>query len=168
MVEPNPLFSCGPRNTQTGGKAATSLNESRAGKKKPRCSSDCIQNPEAIFLRAGIELRARMIDGIADHGNRGYRSFPGGGKSKERCGLHLDREGALASPLIELSFGFAVRGVRRPHLAGADGPPSGEQLPLKKRNHPRVARDLTAWWQVVIRGSLIPNGAGCHYQTREG
>src|SRR6266478_2979581 len=98
-----------------------------------------------------------MVDGIADHGNRGHRSLPGEAKGKKRCGLHFDRECALLCPSIELCFGFAVRGIRRPYLARADGPSGGDQLPLEKRDHRRLARDLTVWRQVVIRSSLVTN-----------
>src|SRR5579863_2822091 len=108
-----------------------------------------------------------MIDGIADHGNRGYRSLPGDAKGKERCGLHLDGEYALPGPFIELCFGFAVRGIRSPHLAAADGPSGGDQLPLEKRDHRRLARDFAAWREVVIGSSLVTNRAGCHNETRE-
>jgi len=38
-----------------------------------------------------------MINGIADHGNRGYGSLPGYAKGKKRCGLHLDREYTFGS-----------------------------------------------------------------------
>src|SRR6266478_5161162 len=108
-----------------------------------------------------------MIDGIADHGNRGYRSLPGDAKGKKRGGLHLDCECALPGPLTELCFGFAVRGIRRPQLTRADGPSGGDQLALKKRNHRRLASDLTVRRQIVIRSSLVTNRAGCHHQTRE-
>src|SRR5260370_42127246 len=108
-----------------------------------------------------------MVDGIADHGNRGYRSLPCEAKGKKRCGLHLDREYALLGPFIELRFGLAVRGIRRPHLTRADGPSRGDQLPLEKRNHRRLARDLPVWRQVVIRSSLVTNRAGCPHETRD-
>src|SRR6266481_1535129 len=108
-----------------------------------------------------------MIDGIADHGNRGYGSSSGDAKGKKRCGLHLDREYALPGPFIELRFGLAVRGIRRPHLTRADGPSGGDQLPLEDRDQRRLARDLTIWRQVVIRSSLVTNRAGCHHETRE-
>src|ERR1700694_1694925 len=108
-----------------------------------------------------------MIDGIADHGNRGDGSLPGYAKGKKRCGLHLDREYALLGPSIELRFSLAVRGIRRPHLTRAHGPSGGDQLPLEKRDHRWLARDLSVWRQVVIRGSLITNRAGCHHKARE-
>src|SRR6266851_7607952 len=108
-----------------------------------------------------------MINGIAYHGNRGYGSLPSDAKSKKRCGLHLDRKGALPGPFIELCFGFAVRGICRPYLTRADGPSGGDQLPLEKRDHRRFARDLAVWRQVVIRSSLVTNRAGSHYKTRE-
>src|SRR6267154_2866612 len=87
--------------------ALSQLNGSRGGEKRSGCTSDPLENSQAILLGAGIELRSRKIGGIADHGNRGYRSLPGDAKSKKRCGLHLDREYALPGPLIELHFGFA-------------------------------------------------------------
>src|SRR6202158_6046516 len=108
-----------------------------------------------------------MIDGIADHGNRGYGSLPGDAKGKKRCGLQLDREYALPGPFIELRLGLAIRGIRRPHLTRADGPSRGDQLPLEKRDHRRLARDLIVWRQVVIRSSLVTNRAGCLHKTRE-
>src|SRR6266478_4365232 len=108
-----------------------------------------------------------MIDGIAHHGNRAYGSLSGDTKSKKRCGLHLDREYAIPGPFIELRFGLSVRGIRRPHLPRADGPSRGDQLPLEKRNHRRLARDHSVWRQVVIRGSLVTNRAGCHHKARE-
>src|SRR5229473_4984258 len=108
-----------------------------------------------------------MIDGVADHGNRGHGSMPGYAKGKKRCGLHFDREYALPGPFVELRFGLAVRGIRRPHLTRADGPSSGDQLPLEKRDHRRLARDLAVWRQVVIGSSLVANSAGCYHETRE-
>ena len=108
-----------------------------------------------------------MIDGIADHGNRGYGSLPGYAKGKKRCGLHLDREYALPGPLIELRLGLAIRGIRRPHLTRADGPSGGNQLPLEKWDDRRLARDLSVWRQVVIGSSLVTNRAGCHHETWE-
>src|SRR6266403_5970099 len=98
-----------------------------------------------------------MINGIADHGNRGYRSLPGDAKGKKRCGLPLDREHALPGPFMELCLGLAIRGIRRPHLTRADGPSGGDQLPLEKRDHRRLARDLNVWRQVMIRSSLVTN-----------
>src|SRR6267154_3538904 len=108
-----------------------------------------------------------MIDGVADHGNRGHGSLPGYAKGKKRGGLHLDREYALPGPFIELRLSLAIRGIRRPHLTRADCPSGGDQLPLEKGDHPRLARDLTVWRQVVIRSSLVTNRAGCHHETRE-
>src|SRR5260370_17321162 len=98
-----------------------------------------------------------MIDGVADHGNGGHGSLPGYAKGKKRCGLHLDREYALFGPFIELRLGLAIRGIRRPHLTRADGPSGGDQLPLEKRDHYRLARDLTVWRQLVITPSLLTN-----------
>src|SRR5258708_22745936 len=108
-----------------------------------------------------------MIEGVDDNRNRGYGSLLGDAKGKKRCGLHFDREYALPGPFVELRFGLAVRGIRRPHLARADGPSSGDQLSLEKRNHRRLARDLTVWRQVVIGSSLVTNRAGCYHETRE-
>src|SRR4029077_4791481 len=108
-----------------------------------------------------------MIDGIADHGNRGYGSLPGYAKGKKRCGLHLDREYALPGPFLELRPGLAIMVFCRPPLTGADGPSGGDQLPLEKRDHRRLALDLTVWRQVVIGSSLVTNRAGRHPQTRE-
>src|SRR5438876_1685615 len=72
-----------------------------------------------------------------------------------------------SGPFIELRLGLAIRGIRRPHLTRADGPSGGDQLPLEKRDHRRLACDLIVWRQVVIRSSLVTNRAGCHHETRE-
>src|SRR5260370_7906205 len=107
-----------------------------------------------------------MIDGVADHSNRGYGSLLGDAKGKKRCGLHFDREYALPGPFVELRFGLAVRGIRRPHLARADGQSSGDQLSLEKRNHRRLARDLTVSRQVVIGSSLATNPPAPYHPPR--
>src|ERR1035437_5952251 len=108
-----------------------------------------------------------MIDGIADHRNRGYASLPRDAKSKERRRLHLDREYALTGPLFQLHFGFTVRGIRRPHLTRADGPSGRDQLPLEKEGYRRLARDLTRWWQVVVGSSLVTNRTRRHDEAWE-
>src|SRR6266513_2249542 len=99
--------------------------------------------------------------------SRQHRFLTLASPGKKRCGLHLDRKYTLPGPFIELCFGFAVRGIRRPHLTRADGPSGGDQLPHEKRDHRGLARDFTVWRQVVIGRSLVTNRARCHHETRE-
>src|SRR5260370_11010369 len=102
-----------------------------------------------------------MIDGVADHGNRGHGSLPGYAKGKKRCGLHLNREYALPGPFIELRLGLAVRSIRRPHLTRAYGPSGGDLLPLEKRVHFRLSWYITVWWHDVIRSYLVYKSTRC-------
>src|ERR1035437_2180279 len=108
-----------------------------------------------------------MVDGIADHCNRGYARLLRDAKGKKRCRLHLDREYTLTGPFLQFYFGLAVRGIRRPHLARADGPAGADQLPREKSGYRRYARDFTGWRQVVVGCSLVTNRARRHHEAWE-
>src|SRR5256885_15855878 len=86
--------------------------------------------------------------------------------SPSRCGLHLDGECALVGPFTELGFCFAVRGIGRPDFTRTDGPSSGDQLALEKRDQRRLAGDLLLWRQIVIRRSFVANRAAGNDEAR--
>ncbi len=99
------------------------------------CSKYSFEDTKPIFLRTCIELFSCMVDGVANHGNAGDGGFSRRAKRKERRRLHLDCECSLIGPLVQLRFGLAVRGIRRPDSARADWPPGRDQFALKNRDY---------------------------------
>jgi hypothetical protein len=86
-----------------------------------------LKNCQALFMGASVELAAGMIHRITDPGDKCDVQPARLPESKQRSGLHFDRQYTLLCPSYELPVRFAIGCIRSPHLSGSHA--SADRLP---------------------------------------